>query len=66
MITHLWEVGSSTDITNPDAPLLYRIEIMGVDRDVSFRETFEEEDPIKTKLRVMDFIINHHKLKGKP
>lgn len=63
MITHLWELGYFSG--DKAAPLEYGIEIMGVDRDVSFRESFKGIDVNEVKMKAMDFIIKHHKLKSK-
>lgn len=64
MVTHLWEAGYASEDKN--ALMGYSIVILGADREVSFREDFNGTDVNEVKLRAMDFIINHHKLKTNP
>lgn len=62
MITHLWEVGFTSSDKNTEVD--YRIEMVGVDRDDSFRQSFKGKDVNEVKLRAINFIIDHHKLKS--
>ena len=62
MITHLWEVGYLIDPEDPNSKAGYRIEIIGVDWEKrEFRQSFQGENYIEIKNRVMDFIIDHYK-----
>lgn len=64
MITHLWEQGFGSE--KPNELMGYRIKLMGVDRDASFEEVFEGTDVNEVKLRAINFIIQHHKLRATP